>query len=66
MVNPVHSTKQHLAESLWLACGARGMQVSTNQVNRTIINRVYFNPFETVISQNSLVHSILLKILELA
>lgn len=26
MVNPVNSTKQHLAESLWLACGAQGMQ----------------------------------------
>ncbi|XP_066924584.1 guanine nucleotide exchange factor subunit RIC1-like [Clytia hemisphaerica] len=26
MVNPVHSTKQHLAESLWFSCGANGMQ----------------------------------------
>ena len=26
MINPV-SSKQHLAESLWLACGAQGMQV---------------------------------------
>ena len=30
MINPV-SSKQHLAESLWLACGAQGMQVTESK-----------------------------------